>query len=99
MAVDDKYKKFLDEIGWDDFNNVEKEYFFDELLSEPNENGIILRVEYSKDKRNSLVITHVGTGAHIDLPQREIKTFRKWIEDNYAYGEDGSSYFARKQRT
>lgn len=99
MAVDDKYKKFLDEIGWDDFNNVEKEYFFDELLSEPNENGIILRVEYSKDKRNSLVITHVGTGAHIDLPQREIKTFRKWIEDNYAYGEDGSSYFACKEAT
>jgi len=97
MTAIEKYKKFLDEIGWDEFNNVEKEYFFDELHSEPNENGIVLRVVLNKDKKNSLIITHVGTGAHIDISQREIKTFRKWLENNYAYGEDGSSYFACKE--
>lgn len=99
MTADLKYKKFLEEIGWDEFNNVEKEYFFNELLPEPNENGIILRVVLNKNKKNSLIITHVGTGAQIDIPQREIKTFRKWLEDNYSYGEDGLSYFAWKEAT
>lgn len=99
MAENSKYQKFLDEIGWDDFNNVEKEYFFSELQSEPNDNAIILRVALDKDKKNSLVITHIGTGARIDIPQREIKNFRRWLEENYANGEEGSSYFAWKEAT
>ena len=99
MTTNEKYKKFLDEIGWDDFNNIEKEYFFDELQSEPHREGIILRVVLDKDKKNSLVITHIGTGVQIDIPQREIKNFRKWLEENYAEGEDGSSYFAWKEAT
>ena len=97
MSTSETYKKFLSEIGWDDFNNVEKEYFFDDLQLEPNRDGIILRVVLDKDKKNSLVITHIGTGVQIDIPQREIKNFRKWIEDNYADGEEGSSYFAWKE--
>lgn len=97
MTTTEKYQKFLDEIGWDDFNNVEKEYFFDDLQLEPNRDGIILRVVFDKEKKNSLVITHIETGAQIVIPQREIKNFRKWLEDNFANGEEGSSYFAWKE--
>ena len=89
----ERYKKFLDEIGWDEFNNVEKQYFFDDLDCIPNDHGIILRISQD-NKKNFLVITHKETKAKLVIQLSEIKNFKKWLESEYANNEDGSSYFA-----
>lgn len=97
MSNTDKYQHFLDEIGWDEFNNVEKQYFFDDLNRIPDGRGIILRILPNKANRNNIVIKHIITGIELELPQKEIKNFKNWIETSYAHGEDGSSYYAWKE--
>ena len=91
-----RYKSFLENIDWNELNSVEKQFFFEELDCVPNANGIVLRILPDKKKRDFIVITHIASGAKLEIPQNELKNFQKWLEKEYAYEEDGSSYFAWK---
>lgn len=96
MNYTSRYKSFIENIDWNELNNVEKQYFFDDLDCVPNDHGIILRITQDR-KKNFVVITHKTTGTKLVIPQSEIKNFKKWLESEYANNEDGSSYFAWKE--
>lgn len=91
--IERKYLRFLDEIGWDEFNNVEKKYFFDELRLKPGESGVVLQVLSGDDKMNYIIIKHVDTGAQLEIPHNKLRDFRDWMEKKIAGGEDGAAYF------
>lgn len=97
MTRIEKYKRFLDEIGWDEFNNVEKSYFFDDLNVKQNEKGIILQILSCDKKKDNIVIRHSDSGAELEIQQKKLSEFRKWLEDTYANGEDGATYFELKE--
>lgn len=97
MTLIDKYKKFLDEIGWDEFNDVEKQYFFDDINREPDGDGTLLQILPNAAKKDYIDIKHLNTGSELTISQKDLKAFRRWLEENFAHGEDGSSYFAWKE--
>ena len=78
MNYTGRYKSFMANVNWNELNNVEKQYFFEELDHVPNEDGIILRILPDKKKENYVVIIHIVTGAKLEIPKSEIKNFKKW---------------------
>lgn len=95
MKRNEKYQKFLDEIGWDEFNPIERQYFFDDIGRKPQDgSGILFTISHNKLKKNHIVITHLSTKAKLEITKKELSYFIKWVENQYAFGEDGSSYFS-----
>ena len=89
-----EYQQFLDEIGWDEFEPIEKSYFFEELGPEPGDPGAVLHILQSKTKLDHIVIKHINTGTKLEIPQDQWSEFRDWIENTYANGEDGAAYYS-----
>lgn len=93
-TLEKKYQQFLDEIDWDEFEPIEKSYFFEELGPEPGEPGAVLHILQSKTRPDYIIIKHINTGAKLEIPRDNWTEFRDWIENNYADGEDGAAYYA-----
>lgn len=93
VELERKYQQFLDEIGWDEFEPIEKSYFFEELSPEPGEPGAVLHILQSKKKPDYIVIKHINTGAQLEIRKNKLGDFRDWMETNFAGGEDGAAYF------
>lgn len=97
MNLEDQYKKFLDEIGWDEFNNIEREYFFDDIKRGPNGEGILFQILPSESKHDNIIIKYKYCESQLEIPQKKLLDFRNWVERNFANGEDGSDYYAWKE--
>jgi len=99
MTKIEKYKRFLGEIGWDEFNNVEKQYLFEDLDGKGNDfEGILFDVRQNNTKDGYIVVEHKQTGAKLVIQQQELQDFLNWLEKTYTEGEDGASYFELKSK-
>ena len=91
-----KFQQFLDEIGWDEFNNVEKRYFFEEIYRKDYFDGSFLSI-HASSKRDHIIITHKDSGKSIEIATAKHHDFIKWIENKYAKGEDGRLFFSLQE--
>lgn len=99
MTRIEQYKRFLEEIGWDEFGNVEKQYLFDDINGDGIDNeGILFNVRQSDTTDGDIVIEHKQTGAKLEIPIDELQDFNVWLEKTYAGGEDGSAFFSWKEQ-
>ena len=97
MSLIEQYKKFLDEIGWEEFSNVEKQYLFEDINEkDPFKKGILFNIHQGKPADGYVTVEHKSTKSKLEIRQEELKDFRIWLEKTYAGGEDGESFFAWK---